>query len=213
MVGGLKVEDLKNLFEASTGQEWNPEDGVLWLMQHYEDLQIYYKEPKLMKSAHVTLSDKGNWLAQQSCAICDPDFPIRVIPIRIEPESWQSLRPVDKRAFKAAVASRLGVEHVSPISGRICISLLFVCSSHRRMRDVDNLAKLMIDAVKGILMGDDKDVDHLSLVRLDHSDAEEYVVVRISNSHLNDHRNVVYPALRHGWAGAVPLKLEDFRES
>lgn len=73
------------------------------------------------------------------------------------------------------------------------------------------MAKLLMDSIKGIVMGDDKDVDHLNLMRLTHKGGEEYVFFRISVSNINDHSDVVYAEMRHSWAGAEPLKIDDFR--
>ena len=61
-------------------------------------------------------------------------------------------------------------------------------------------------------MGDDRDVDHLNLMRLTHEGEDEYVTFRISASNINNHGDVVHTELRHSWAGAEPLKIEDFRK-
>ena len=135
-----------------------------------------------------------------------------MIPLRIRPESWQSLDSVDKAAFKAAIAYRLaGSPYTVRQEGRICLSLLFVCSASRRVKDLDNMAKLLMDSIKGKVMGDDREVDHLSIMRLDHEGDEEFVYFRISSSSLNNHHDVADPSMRHSWAGAKLLKLEDFR--
>ena len=73
------------------------------------------------------------------------------------------------------------------------------------------MAKLVMDSIKGIVMGDDRDVDHLNLMRVVHEGAEEFVYFRISNSHINDHNDVAYPQLRHTWGVGEPLQIEDFR--
>ena len=208
----MRASDLKSLYEESTNKPWNAEDGVVWLMKKYERLDIYTKIPVLDKTAHITLSDKASWLSQQRCHVCSSDPPISVIPLRIQPESWQALASVDKAAFKAAIADRLSRSpHLKPQQGRICLTFLFVCSAERRVRDLDNMAKLLMDAIKGIVMGDDREVDHLNLMRLRHEGGEEYVTVRIAPSNLNNHSDVVQAELRHSWAGAEPLKIEDFR--
>jgi len=88
--------------------------------------------------------------------------------------------------------------------------MLFVCSSRRKRRDLDNMAKLLMDSIKDVVMEDDTHVDHLNLMRLTHEADEEFVSLRISGSKLNEHDNVVYPSLRHSWAGAELLNIEDF---
>ncbi len=49
------------------------------------------------------------------------------------------------------------------------------------------------------------------MVRLVYEGDEEYVIFRISESNINDHTDVVEPSLRHSWAGAEPLNLEDYK--
>jgi Holliday junction resolvase RusA-like endonuclease len=210
----MDVSGLKSLYEEQTGKSWSADEGVLWLAENREHLDIYRKIPVLDKTAHITLSDKAGWLSQQRCHVCHSGFPISIIPLRIQPESWQALDSIDKAAFKAAIADRFSRSpHVQPQLGRVCLTFLFVCSANRRIRDLDNMAKLLMDSIKGIVMGDDRAVDHLNLMRMSHEGDEEYVTFRIAPSNLNDHSDVVYPELRHSWAGEEPLRIEDFRKS
>jgi hypothetical protein len=81
------------------------------------------------------------------------------------------------------------------------------------VRDLDNMAKLVMDSVKSILMGDDRDMDHLNFMRFTHEGEEEYIYVQISNSNINDHSDVMHAEMMHSWAGAKPLKIEEFRDS
>lgn len=209
---GATPQDLRDLYEESTRLAWSAEEGVPWLNKIYELLDIYTKVPVLDKSAHVTLSDKVGWLAQQRCHVCHPETTIGEFPFRIRPESWQALGAVDKRAFKAAMAHRLsGSPHIKLLDGRVCLTLLFVCSAGRRTRDLDNMAKLFMDSIKERMMGDDEAVDHLNLMRLTHEGDEEFVFVRITDSNINDHADGVDARLRHSWAGADALNLDDFR--
>lgn len=209
----MTASDLKKLYEEMSGKPWNTDDGVIWLMKNYEQLDLHTKKPVLTKCAHVTLSDKVNWLSQQYCHVCHPNSPIRVIPLRIRPESWQALDSLDKAAFKAALFQRfLKSTHINAQEGRICLTFLFVCSASRRARDLDNMAKLVMDSIKGIVMGDDRNVDHLNLMRLTHEGEEEYVIFQISASNINDHSDVVHPQLRHSWACGEALNIEDFRK-
>jgi Holliday junction resolvase RusA-like endonuclease len=203
---------LKKLYETEVDKPWNPDDGVMWLMKHYEDLNLYEKVPVLSKNVHITLSDKANWLSQQHCSVCHPTFPIKIIPVRIRPESWQAIDSLDKAAFKLAMKHRLSATHYAIQEGRICLTFLFVCSVKRKVKDLDNMAKLLMDSIKGIVMADDSNVDHLNIMRLTHEGEEEYVTFKISASHINDHSNVVHPQLRHSWAGADALCIEDFRQ-
>lgn len=206
--------DLKNLFEQKTGNAWNDDAGILWLKKNRENLDLFIKKPILHATTYLTLSDKASWFSQRHCHICNAESPISVIPIRIEPESWQALNSIDKRAFKEAIRARIANKsHLQQLDGRICLSFLFVCKKSRRVRDIDNMAKLFMDSIKGLLMGDDKEVDHLNLMRLTHDGDEEYLTVKISTSTINIHDDVVLAKLQHSWAGAMPLRIEDFRKT
>ena len=202
---GWSADDLRGFYEERTGEPWTDEAGIRWLTCRYEELEICRRTPRLDKTAHVYLSDKASWLSQQYCSICRSDFPIKNIPLRIEPESWQSLDSTTKKAFKAAISARFATGPLAsePIAGRICLSFVFVCSASRRIRDLDNMAKILMDALKGVIMGDDRHVDHLRLARLTHDGEEEYVHVRIANSNLNDHSDVAGNILMHEW-GEMP---------
>jgi len=208
----ITPQDLKNLYEEQTGAVWSSDGGVPWLNRNYEHLGIYFKRPMLDKSAHITLSDKADWFSQRFCHVCHPDSVISNMALRIRPESWQALDSDNKAAFKAALAHRFSQRpHVARHNGRICLTFVFVCSATRRIRDVDNMAKLLMDSMKGHVMGDDKEVDHLNIIRLVHEGDEEFILVRISESNINDHSDVVEASLRHLWAGAEPLDLEAFK--
>jgi Holliday junction resolvase RusA-like endonuclease len=210
----MTPQDLKNLFEESTGNIWNDESGIPWLNKNRESLGNYIKKPILHATSHITLSDKANWLSQRHCHLCESDSPISTIPIQIAPESWQSLNSIDKRAFKEAIRTRLfDKSQHKPLNGRICLSFLFVCKKSRKIRDIDNMAKLFMDSIKGVLMGDDREVDHLNLMRLAHDGDEEYLTVKISTSSINLHKDVVLAKFLHSWADPRPLRIEDFRKT
>lgn len=210
----MSADDLRRLYEERTGQAWTPDAGGQWLRKNHAlfELELFTKPPVLGKTAHIDLSDKAIWLSQLWCCVCNPVGTINTFPLRILPQSYQSLDSVDKAAFKAAIALRLKKSpHIEKQAGRICLSFLFICRESRRVKDLDNMAKLLMDSLKGLVMGDDKDVDHLSILRLAHDGDEEFVYVRISSSSLNNHEDVADLSMKHSWGGAEALQLEDFR--
>jgi|GEM_PF-1175623 len=204
--------DLRKMYSDATGRPWTDEEGRRWLMQRYENLDIHEKIPRLHSTAYVSLSDKVSGLAQRFCPYCDLEGAKYIIPIRLQPESYQSLDSIDKTAFKAAMAERFK-GYPLPLLGEVavCMHLTFVCGGERRIRDLDNMAKLLLDATKGLLYGDDRKIDHLDIMRVSHAESEEYLYLAISASSLNDHANTAAPILQHSWAGAPELNLEDFR--
>jgi hypothetical protein len=73
------------------------------------------------------------------------------------------------------------------------------------------MAKAILDAIKNVLFGDDRRIDHLNIIRIKSPD-EEFVYLNIRETRLNEHDDVLFPQMLHSWAGAQPLNLEDFLE-
>lgn len=189
---------LKKRYEDQTGRMWSEDEGLLWLLKNREsfELDMYEKVPVLSLISHLTLSEKAGWLSQHHCRICNPPFPISIVPVRIEPQSWQAISSIDKQAFKRAMAHRLNRDGwTTAESGPVCVSFLFVCGARRRTRDLDNMAKLMMDSLIGVAFDDDSEVDHLDVMRLRHEGLEEYVSLRVSGARLNSHDTVVRPSI------------------
>lgn len=209
----MNPDDLRKLYESETGKPWDADAGVPWLNIKVmnDELNLFKKTPVLDTDVFITLSDKASWLGQRHYHICKPDSS-SVASLRIRPESWQSLNSIDKKAFKAAIAYWFAKFPHTRYEGRICLTFLFICSARRKTRDLDNMAKLIMDSLKGIVMGDDREVDHLSLMRLTHEGEEEFVTFQIGVSGINNHDNVVHGELRHGWSFPEMLRIEDFRK-
>lgn len=72
------------------------------------------------------------------------------------------------------------------------------------------MAKALLDAFSRALGFDDKNVHHLDLLKLIDDFQEEYVVVRVAPSHLQNRSNIVLPIANHAWAGQPALRLADF---
>jgi len=51
------------------------------------------------------------------------------------------------------------------VHGRLAVEIVFVCKN-RRKRDVDNMAKLVLDALNGVAYVDDDQIDHLFVQRV-----------------------------------------------
>jgi Holliday junction resolvase RusA-like endonuclease len=169
----------------------------------------------LIQSFFSSLSSKASSLAQFHCPLCSwkgDDGPVWTIPIRIPPISKQAASQAKGKvaAFERAIASRL-VDRgpwLGPADS-VCLLLLFVVHPTAKHKDLDNMAKAIVDAVKSILFGDDRRIDHLNLIRLK-APSEEYVYVNLRKSRLNDHSNVLLCEMNHSWAGAEVLDLSTF---
>jgi Holliday junction resolvase RusA-like endonuclease len=162
----------------------------------------------------LTLSEKISSLAQFHCPICGVSFPVSIIPIRIQPLSYQSSPARLHNAFKRAIAFRLrrAQSEQSYFGKRLCVHTVFVTSLKLKEKDVDNMAKLFMDSLQGVLFENDKLVDHLSLMKIRHNEDEEYIFLNIRESKLNNHIDVLLPKLNHSWAGDEFLDLEQFMD-
>ncbi|MFC3831444.1 MULTISPECIES: RusA family crossover junction endodeoxyribonuclease [Deinococcus] len=207
----LSAQDLRKLYEDSTGLSWEEELGSAWLNKNHGSFNIFYKRPILTASAYVNLSQKASILSQTHCQICNSSAPIVNLPLRIKPESYQYLNSAKKKAFRSAIRHRFKSQmSFEKFNGDVCISVIFVCSLSRPKKDVDNLSKMLLDSLKNIVIEDDGRVVHLSVARLDHSGDEEYILIRIANSSLNDNSNVAANKMIHSWGGMPELKIEDY---
>ncbi len=205
----MTPDDVKRQYESETGLSWTDLEGVRWANVKWP-LGLEYR-PVKYRSVYADLSDKASWIGQQPCLICRPDVPIYHLSIRVAPQSWQYLGALDKRAFLAAIAHHFSQRSIIPLMGKVCLRVVFICKSARPTKDLDNMAKALLDGVKTALMRDDRDVDHLELIRLTHEGDEEFVRLRISSSALDDGADVVVPQFMHRWGGQEALNLEDFR--
>ena len=87
---------------------------------------------------------------------------------------WRSvggrvLLSADGRAYRLAVAAAVLEQHGSgdPLTGRLSMTLR-AYPPDRRRRDVDNLAKAILDAIEhaGSVYENDSQIDHLSIRRM-----------------------------------------------
>lgn len=223
--GSAVREELLTLYECHTGNPVSREaltptqedDVVRWLNMNMATFMGSF-----LRSRHVrvpayspSLSSKVGMLAQYHCPICatrDPLFPVVVIPIRIRPESKQALkqRPRMRAAFERAIRHRFeGTNPSFSSEMTICLLIVFVVRNGSAEKDLDNMAKAIIDAVKGVLFGDDRRIDHLNIIRIKSPD-EEFVYLNLRRTLLNVHSDVLVPRMLHSWGGAPLLDLRDF---
>lgn len=180
-------------------------------------LLFFKKETVTLPFISPDLSSKVNRLAQFHCPICsgNTSFPIRVIPIRISAISKQAVArtPEKRRAFEKAIAHRLGdgnPPHIYQRGDKLCVHIVFVLGRRSRDKDLDNMSKALLDALKGVLFGDDLDIEHLSLLKVRWSGEEDYVVINVRKSAFSEHKDVLFNSMHHNWAGRPYLDLADF---
>jgi Holliday junction resolvase RusA-like endonuclease len=170
---------------------------------------FFRRKPVLLSAFSSNLSSKIGSLSQFHCPLCQGEAPIVTIPIRIKPISYQASDSMKKRAFKRAIRHRLSETH-HYADKRLCIHITFVIGKKSNKRDVDNMAKLLLDGLQGQMMEDDNQIDHLSLLRLTWKGDEEYIILHVRESNINRHDDVLYHSMHHSWAGQEELLLDNF---
>lgn len=191
---------------------------MLWLnqmrLEHpYFHLLSHRKVPILLPLLSITLSDKIGLLAQYHCPLCtsNTSFPILNIPIRIAAISKQAAPTKVRVAFEKAIRHRLAYLQGKFQRGeKLCVFIVFVLGKDNRDKDLDNMSKALLDALNTILLGDDMDIDHLSLLKTKHTGNENFIKVNIRKSVVNAHDDVLIKSFHHGWAGAEFLDLNQF---
>jgi len=151
------------------------------------------------------LSSKIGYVSQRACRTCPtspPNAPHFFNNFRLRPESRQSISGVEIRDLRSRLQNHLGDTFLPLQSRELCVSLTFMLSSRRPIRiDVDNLAKAMLDVMRGSVFNDDSQVQHLDLMKIRLTTAdEEWVTANIRPTALNLHADVFDPALHHKFA-------------
>lgn len=193
------------------------EEIVKWLNKHAVDMIPRYFR---LRSVQVpvfspTLSAKANALAHLHCPVCETKdglFPVKIMSIRISPKSKQAMnqRPGMTAAFGRAIAHRFKEKKIPfEPDNSVCLTIVFVVKGKGAQKDLDNMAKAIIDAVKTILFGDDRKIDHLNILRIKSPD-EEFVWLNIRKTTLNQRDDVLVRRMLHSWGGAPELNIEDF---
>jgi Holliday junction resolvase RusA-like endonuclease len=115
-------------------------------------------------------------------------------------------------AFERAIAHRFADHRTRfGLQDSICLTIVFVVKEKGAQKDLDNMAKAIVDATKTILFGDDRKIDHLNILRIKSPD-EEYVCLNIRKTTINQRDDVLVRRMLHSWAGAAVLNIEDFME-
>ncbi|MCI4670402.1 MAG: RusA family crossover junction endodeoxyribonuclease [Bacteroidia bacterium] len=161
-----------------------------------------------------SLSQKLMVLGQFHCPICKPDEGIvSTLPIRISAISKQAAGKVKREAFENAISDylkRMGINE--PLDSKLCVLLFFVLGKSNKDKDLDNMSKALMDALEGTLFTNDSNVDHLNLIKTNHEGEEDFCIVNIRKSTLNEHKDVLFKEMTHSWAGQPFIDLEDFIE-
>lgn len=178
---------------------------------------MHHKVPTLRRlPLYEDTASKVSALAKQQCLACPPgdEFPPDHFPIEVPPWSHQCSPKVGP-ALRAAIDSS---EHYTShfarrrARGPVCLRLVFVLGDGASMKDCDNMAKGVLDAFEGLLYVNDKQVEHLDLIKLHHAPGSGgYIIVRRASTRVNDHGDVLVPKhARIGWMSKDEIDITSF---
>ena len=71
--------------------------------------------------------------------------------------------------------------------------------------DIDNLAKNLLDVLQGFAYDNDRQVDHLDLVRLHSRSTEAFMTVRIARTDIDGVRDVISPTFPVEWVTSTSM--------
>ena len=170
---------------------------------------LFHKVPTLQRlPLYEDMAAKVSWLHQYGCKVCPAghEFPTHFFPIGIPPWSHQNSRGVGPALARAINSSPAYASSFHLAESSVCMRLVFVLGEGATMKDCDNMAKGVLDAFEGLLYVDDRQVEHLDLIKVHQTiSTDGYILVRIASSSLNDHQDV----LDHQHAKLLWMSEED----
>lgn len=123
---------------------------------------------QLIPAISLTQIEKVNFVSQNACSTCEPivsedgSMPLNIhFPINVDPWSAQANKKRSK-ALKEAVCSQLSRwNYLTPWPNSICLSIVSVVPRTQPRKDVDNVAKGIIDTLQGHIFTNDRNVQCL----------------------------------------------------
>lgn len=161
------------------------------------------------------LATKVRQLTLRPCHLCEPFQTVSAMwfTLRTDPLSRQDLRHT---AFKSAIKKKLdeiGHDFSDFYDRRLCVALTFALRKGTERRDLDNMAKNMLDALQGHAYANDNQVVHLDLLRCDTSSRHAFISVRLAITGIADNVDVIRPEFDVTWVtapGSEPIDLTPF---
>lgn len=171
---------------------------------------ISVKRPILRRVMSTNITRKAEHLMARPCRQCDMYSQRQFILffLKIPPRSHQSSDKAQRRVFREAITAdlkRKNFDFADFQMERLCVAITFVVADGRRPTDVDNLAKNLLDALQKFAYKNDRQIDHLDLLRLRSRSTEEFIRVRIACTDIDDVRDVISPTFPVRWLRRWPV--------
>ncbi|WET51655.1 RusA family crossover junction endodeoxyribonuclease [Chryseobacterium indologenes] len=177
-------------YDYNTSSIEEQEDISKWLNLNEIIFLGEKKEIFTKKIIFKNESDKLSYLAQCNCKFCGDTYPVVNFLARIKPHSRQTKTEI-KNQFNKNFLKSTALDNIKFIAtDKLCIKLIFVLNNERD-KDLDNMAKITLDSLKELMKIDDKNIDHLELLKIKTKYIESHIELRISNSKLNVEDDIV----------------------
>lgn len=171
---------------------------------------ISVDRPILRRVMSSGISRKVEHLMARPCRQCDMYSQVPYIRffLRMPPSSHQANDTEKRRAFKMAIAADLGHKNFDFsdfTTARLCVAITFVVANGRPRSDVDNLAKNLLDGLQDFAYENDRQIDHLDLLRMRSRSVEEFINIRLACTDVDDIRDVISPTFPVQWVTSLPM--------
>jgi Holliday junction resolvase RusA-like endonuclease len=171
---------------------------------------ISVERPILRRVMSSNISWKANHLMTRPCRQCDmySRVPFIAFILKMPPQSRQASDTAKRRAFNTAIEADLrskNFDFSDFTTANLCAAITFVVANGRPRSDVDNLAKNLLDGLQDYAYENDRQIDHLDLLRLSSRSTEEFISVRLACTNIDEVRDVISPAFPAEWVSNLTM--------
>ena len=199
----------KNCFQVSS-LTMDQENTILrWMNNSDLDFISAKKEYHYKRTWFVNESDKLHYLQQGPCILCnDPSFAL-YLGVRINPKSGNINNKKIKAKYQEIIKNDVYVKQMTDSiskDDRIHLKLIFIINKTRD-KDVDNMSKITIDGLEGVLSPDDKQIDHLEVIKFKTNYLEDSIYISMRKSKLNIEDDVIFRDLNINWLSKLRYEI------
>lgn len=183
--GEERLEVVWHAYEGAVGHQLarpvQPADRAMVLawareLRARDDLPMFMaKAPRLVSLLSQTVVEKASTITQFGCAMHRPDEAtsgIGAFGFQVGFDPWSAQSSKQKVMIRTAVTEALlakGTQRLPWGKSDLCLTVTALVSQSSPRKDVDNLAKGLLDALEGYLYENDNQVACLTLRRIEYA--------------------------------------------
>lgn len=200
----FNIYENKN-YDHQTSTVEKDEEVTRWLNKNGLHFITSQKETFNKRTFFKNEIDKVSYLTQFHCKICCLDG-LTIFPIRINPQTRQTKTELKNKFQEHIKNSPYGRNFTFESTDRICVKIVFVMRDGKD-KDLDNMAKTTLDGIKELIKIDDKNIDHLDLIKIRTKYIEDHIHLSIGKSDIYDPKNILLKGANLGWAGLERMEV------